>query len=260
MPPKKDNTDTTEILKAIQNMKTEIVAERKVEEQNIINQIEAIGKRLTDSISANTDRIQAIEETNTTFAEELRVLKSDVRKLKKENIEIKEKHLDSVCHSRRGNLDFLNFPEEDEEEVLPKIRAFLINTLQLPENIVNAMPVRDGHRIGRRDDKKKYPRVIKVAFLCMDDRNRIYENAYKCKDTPYAIRVDLPPELTPLRKRNLEIRKEILEENPDALASCTYRGYNRPVLLVKYNGRVQEYNPDTMDIEDLQPGDKRRRD
>ena len=62
------------------------------------------------------------------------------------------------------------------------------------------------------------------------------------KNLDYSIRVDLIPELVPLRKQLLAMRKEILKVNGNALASVTYRSY-KPVLTVKYRGKVQEFDP-----------------
>ena len=99
----------------------------------------------------------------------------------------------------------------------------------------------------------KYPRPI-MGFVLMQHRNLIFSNAFKCKGTDYAIRVDLPPELVEVRQKHLEIRDDIRKENSKALVSCSYRAY-RPVLLVKHRGKIQQYDPTKMNIKDLQPGD-----
>ena len=91
----------------------------------------------------------------------------------------------------------------------------------------------------------------------MEDRNLILGLAYKCKATNYAVRVDLPPELADVRKVNLDIRKSILEANPNALASCSYRSY-KPVLLVKYQNKVQEFKT-SMKFDELQDRDPQGR-
>ena len=70
----------------------------------------------------------------------------------------------------------------------------------------------------------------------------------------FALRVDLPPELVPLRKQLVDTKKVIQNENKKALASITYKSY-KPVLIVKYKGKVQEYDASKMKIKDLQPGD-----
>ena len=170
--------------------------------------------------------------------------------------------LSAVAHSRRLNLHFLGFKEEDkvvpkvDEKVIPKIQTFLIQTLGIQEEVVKSMLIRDAHRLGVVKPGMKYPRPIIVGFILMEDRNLIFSKAYKCKNTNYAIRVDLPPELVDVRSKHLEIRDDIRKINPDALVSCSYRAY-RPVLLVKYRGKVQQYDPAKMKIKDLQPADPR---
>ena len=89
----------------------------------------------------------------------------------------------------------------------------------------------------------------------MEDRNLIYKNAYRCKNTAFSLRVDIIPEYVTIQKANLELRKKIREENPTALASCSFRSY-KPVLLVKWRGRVQIYDATKMNIGDLEEGDR----
>ena len=67
--------------------------------------------------------------------------------------------------------------------------------------------------------------------------------------------MDLIKELVPIQQQNLKIRSDIKEVNPEALASCVIRNF-KPILLVKYRNKVQEFNT-RMKFEELQPGDRR---
>ena len=156
-------------------------------------------------------------------------------------------------------MHFLGFEEEKDEQVIPKLKRFLVNSLNIGDPIVNAMLIRDAHRMGAFKQNSKYPRPIIAGFVTMADRDLIYGNAYMLKGTKFAIRVDLPPELIPTRMEHVGIKKEILKVNPNALASCTYRSY-KPVLIVKFKNKIQQFDAKTMKYSDLQPGDKVRPD
>ena len=72
-----------------------------------------------------------------------------------------------------------------------------------------------------------------------------------------AIIVDLPKELSLIRKQLLEVKKEINNVNPSALCKLTYRSY-KPVLLIKHRGLVTPYD-DSMVLAELEPGTRRTR-
>ena len=271
MPPKKDKKDatvlneeaemnTTRILEAMEKMKTDILVGRAIKDEEILIKITSIDTKLTHSIDGNSARLESLELNNVVVDRSIETLTLKQEQLSEECKELREKLLASVSHSRRLNLDFLGFIDKDstEKEVLPKIRDFLVNVLGIEQGVVNAMLIRDGHRIGKFDIKRARPRVIKVGFIRMEDRDLIYGLAYKCKNSDFAISVDLPPELALIRKANVDIRKLILAANPTALASCTYRSY-RPILLVKFEGRVQEFSDELMrdKFAELEPGDRR---
>ena len=139
-------------------------------------------------------------------------------------------------------MDFLGFKEESDfanrrdEEVIPKLREFWHNILQIPEHVAQNILVRDSHRIGKYD--------------------LIMSKAFRCKNTDHAIRIDLCKELVPIQQLNLKIRSDIKAANPNALASCVIRNY-KPVLLVRWRNKIQEFDPKKMKFEDLQPGDRR---
>ena len=252
------NSETEKLLLAMKNMKREIIADRLAVDNEIIAKIDAIDTKLTDNLAQHSTRLVALETEITVHSDNIGNVQNDVARIKKDVIDLKDKLLYSVAHSRRLNLDFLGFKDELKEEPIAKVKAFLVNTLKLESDLVNSILICDGHRIGKfNPDISAKPRVIKIGFVRMEDRNLILGLAYKCKATNYAVRVDLPPELADVRKVNLDIRKSILEANPNALASCSYRSY-KPVLLVKYQNKVQEFKT-SMKFDELQDRDPQGR-
>lgn len=249
------NVDTVTILNAMNKMKLEIIEDRKLIDQEICAKIDALSENLGKTITQHATRLDSLEFSNTDRDEKIAKLQNDVGSIRKVNQELQEKLLVSVAHSRRLNLDFLGFEDEQQEQPLVKVKNFLTVRLGIPKPTVDAIMIRDGHRIGKWVHDRARPRVIKVGFVRMEDRDLILSLAHKCKGSQFAISVDLPPELQVIRKAKLDMRKEILQVNPDALASLSYRSY-KPVLLVKYNNKVQEYK-DTMPYNELQGGDVR---
>ena len=262
-------TDTETILQQLTKMKEDIIQDRVEKDQAMMDKIneklDSFNETLSESIRVHGERLTELEGAKTSHDTELNKLKTGLEKLQDENNTLKDLIVDSVQHSRRLNLDFMGFAEvgrgenEDQDVVIAKIRNFLYETLKIDDERVGSILFRTAHRLGKYDASKNYPRIIKAGFVCMSDRDLILSRAYKCKDTPYSIRVDVCPQIAPLRKLNLDTRKRILEINPTALASCTYRNVNHPVLLVKYKGKVQQYNASTMDIAKLEKADKKPR-
>ena len=79
----------------------------------------------------------------------------------------------------------------------------------------------------------------------MTERNAIFKRAFKCKNSDFSIREDLPPELVDLRNKHLDIRKEILKVNPTALVSVTSRSYLPVNSLYRNSGQlvIAKYGP-----------------
>ena len=250
------NDDTERILKSMKDMKKELLTHGDEVNSQVLTQIQALDDKLSHSINLHGTRLDALETFQEDTVNVLRDLRRDVNRSRDEVNVLRQKVMDSSSHSRRLNIDHLGFAEEKDEEVIPKIRDFWVRVLKIPQPRAEAILLRDCHRIGKFSATSKYPRVIKCAFITMEDRNLVFKSAFRCKNSNFSLRVDMIPEYVNIQKANLEIRKEIREVNPEALASCTFRSY-KPVLLVKYRGKVQVYDAGKMDKMDLEPGDRR---
>ena len=257
---KRNDTDT--ILAQLTKMKEEIIADRVEKDQEILDKLDQFNEEIQASIQSHGERISVLEGAKINQDGEIEKLRSAFDKLRDDHNSLSNLFIDSVQHSRRLNLDFMSFPEApvgQEEDVISKLQQFFREVLQIPGARVDEILFRACHRLGRPDRSKPYPRIIKAGFVRMSDRDLVLSLAYKCKDTPFSIRVDVCPQIAPLRKMNLDTRKRILEVNPTALASCTYRNVNHPELLVKFKGKVQQWNSATMDMASLEKGDKKPR-
>ena len=238
-------------------MKDEIILDRDAKDTKLLESINNLEASVNNSFQQTNNRITDLENANTATGTEIQALKDRFSDLEKNNQLLNKKLLDSVAHSRRLNLDFLGFKEEKDESVTVKVRNFWVTVLGIDRELADQILLRDIHRIGKYNKEAVHPRVIKAGFVLMEDRNSVMKLAHKCKSTDFAIRADLPPELVLIRRQHLDIRDMIKETNANALASCTLRSY-RPVLIVKYDGKITEYK-DTMDISKLEPGDRRTR-
>ena len=139
---------------------------------------------------------------------------------------------------------------------MAKVKHFLVNTLELADDLVDNILVRDAHRLGTFNAASKFPRPIIIGFIKMTDRNAIFKRAFKCKSTKFSIREDLPPELVEVRNNHLDIKKEIQKVNPTALVSVTSRSY-LPVLLVRHQNRIKVFTDEMeMPFDSLQPSDR----
>ena len=248
--------DTQLVLNAMQEMEKRMTAERVVTDQKILDKIELLDNNLNQTLTLHTEKITALEEIQNTISADLESLKTDFINLKEDHDKLSKKYVMSVAHSRRLNLHFLGHVEEKNEDVVAKVKHFLVNTLELSEDLVNNILVRDAHRLGIFKATNKYPRPIIIGFIKMSDRNAIFQRAFKCKTTKFSIRENLPPELVEIRNNHLDIKKEIHKVNPTALVSVTSRSY-LPVLLVRHENRIKVFTDEMeMPFDTLQPSDR----
>ena len=249
------------MINVMNDIKKDILADFNSKNEELLEKIGDLDTKLSSTLSAHSERIENLEVFQTATTQNISDIKVDLNNVREDLNLLSKKLQDNIAHSRRLNLDFLGFEEESEfkdrrdEDVITKLRKFWHDVLQIPEQVAQNILVRDSHRIGKYDANAKYSRVIKCGFVTMADRNLIMSKAFKCKDTDYAIRIDLCKELVPIQQQNLKIRSDIKAANPQALASCVIRNYT-PVLLVRWRNKIQEFDPSKMKFEDLQPGDR----
>ena len=251
-----DNMETQLVLNYLQEMEKRITAERALVDQKLLDKIENVNETLNQTLAQNSEKITALEEKQGTISSDLQDLKNEFRELKESHEKLSERYVMTVAHSRRLNLHFLGHLEDKDEDVVAKVKGFLVNRLEFEAGFVDNILVRDAHRLGTFKPTNKYPRPIIVGFIKMTERNAIFKRAFKCKNSDFSIREDLPPELVDLRNKHLDIRKEILKVNPTALVSVTSRSY-LPVLLVRHQNKVQVFTNDIdMPFNSLQPSDR----
>jgi ribA/ribD-fused uncharacterized protein len=125
--------------------------------------------------------------------------------LKKEISDVTERLLKQDAYTRRDNLNFDGFEEEDNENCEKVIRQFIRETMEVDDT---DMKIVRCHRQGR---KSRYrgarPRTIIIRFLWFQDRQRVWAAKKKLKDSGKWIREDFPPEIEDRRKKLYPIMK-----------------------------------------------------
>ena len=241
---------------------------------DIVNGIKQNFQSKIDELSHNvTEGLRQIGEQSTEFfrqlkglidknASDINVINGNYQRLQRENtalngalgdlrkrIEVLERDsLYKTDHSFRLQLVAYNIPEVRGEDTFAVIRAFLVDNLQVPANNVAYMPIRDTHRIGRRQDGKIRP--IVVAFCLQQDVNFVMKHAKNLRGSRMSIEPHLSAPRLAEKRMLLAKRKTIKEHDRRILAFIGYRSY-RPVLLVKRQGELESYS-DNMDLRTLE--------
>lgn len=249
-------SETKKILDAMKEMKESVNEKIDTNQNEVISKLSDMENRLASRLDDHANRLTDVEN-------EARVNQNAIQSLtlQQKNYQIYyEKLLERVvaneAHQRRLNLKFHGITYDENENITEKFKNFLMTVLKMDPAWVAALKFRDLHRLAE-NKKKPGVRPLIVGFIFQDQRNEVYKKAYLLKNTDYVINVDLPRELTQLQNDLLAVRKEIRAKNPGALAFITYQSY-RPVLRVKYEGKVQNFKNE-MVLENLQPGDNRGR-
>ena len=113
--------------------------------------------------------------------------------------EYKERCLNLERYSRDFNLNFLNIPEETDENGVAKLQSLLYNTLGYEANIENT------HRTGRKWPGK--PRHIIAKFLYRPERRKVLFNRRNLSDNMWVVE-DLVKEDAEVRKLYQDITKK----------------------------------------------------
>ncbi|XP_052281348.1 uncharacterized protein LOC127878862 [Dreissena polymorpha] len=106
----------------------------------------------------------------------------------------------------RNNLLFagINEPENERpQDVEAKVRSFIIDKLQLPQDLVNSMVIERAHRIGAKDSvqNQNRSRMIVCKFANFKDKEIIRKQGNLLKDTNFSIREQFPPEIVERRRK-----------------------------------------------------------
>ena len=223
-------------------------------------------KHLDDQIKAVSDAclrwFTQIKEQCDLNGNEIRSLKSELASIKDENNSLKERveALEKsdeykTDHAFRLQLIAYNVPETDQvadrEDCFLTVRDLMVNKLGIREGDANFFPIRDTHRLGRKEAGSIRPIVI--AFIQQQHRDFVLSMAKNLRGTPLSLQPHLSKKQHEVKKTLLAKRKDIKDVDPRLLAFIGYRKY-KPILLVKQNNRLVEFRAD-MSINSLQHGD-----
>ena len=163
-------------------------------------------------------------ENNSKFVDEhIEQLESSLQTSKDEIDECHKKILYLEAYSRREYLKFEGIPEvvqhnatsnqsEDTERILVD---FLENVLAIDD--AKNIEFQRVHTLGKRkNDRGNDGRTIIARFLRFSDRERVFKQGRRLKDTKYRMFEDIPKELHQKRKAQMERLKEARKEGKRA--------------------------------------------
>ena len=234
--------------------------------QTTESKFKELSEELSSIKASMESRLTIQEDTTKDLTNRIKVLESDLHALKvshendsKKLVELQDRVLNNESHNRRLNLVFGNIPESDNENVRESINRVLIENLKIPEDKAKGFLMRDLHRLGRvkNNDEANVnnalvkPRNIITAFVLQEDRNFVYSRAKNLKGSNITMRVDLTKEHAKKRDNLMVHRRNIINFNDKLFVKLSYRQYNHPILLVKINNKIVEFN-DKMNLEQLE--------
>lgn len=176
------NPETSMVLSAIQNMKSELTT------------------TITSKINAHTD-------------EKFNNLYSDIKNIKT-NVEKNTSELNYIKReNRKKNLIFYGLDEEEANYNELELNILNILNLQLSLNFTS-QDIDFARRLGKKESNKQRP--ILVTFLWYKKVIEILANKKKLANSKIAISEDFPEEVLARRKELLPIMKKLREESNHA--------------------------------------------
>ena len=246
-PEKRDKSD--EIIALI----TQSNENNKKRFDDLFAELQSIKDSHKARLDAQDVKIKELQDENKQLRRDLDESNLKLGKCEKTLEKVNTKVLENESHSRRLNLIFSNVPESKDENIRETLNRIFIDNLGIASETANSFLLRDAHRLGKSNANviNPKPRNIILAFLQQSDRNYVYGLARKLKGTNISMKVDLIQEYAKIRDNLLIHRREILNFNKKAFVQLTYKSYNHPVLLVKLNDQIVEFNHE-MKYEDLE--------
>lgn len=215
------NSEVVEVVEMPENLESKVdlilarleTMDKKLENINTavsnleskFNKLEDRVVKLEDAQSTTRNTFREMEDGLQEFNTRVNEAKATGEKIKELCVnkckELENKLLYAEVYQRRENLRFYGIEETDgNENSLKVLQSFLERQCGIEPGI----EFQRVHRIGnpRRDGS---PRAIIARFLRYGDRELIFSNAKKLKDTEYRISADLPKEI--VHRRKLQSKK-----------------------------------------------------
>ena len=187
-----------------------VSAENKTISESVDKNKEEIEKiiRQQNEFNTNYEKIMALANSLEQKEALIKHLQIRLEALEYENRKQKDKNEEWEQHSRKMNLWIYGVEESEKENTKQAVRDFCIKTLKLKANVVDSWWIKNTHRVGDPNNKK---RPIIVAFVLWDDRQALLRSGKdlfqynKDNSTTYAIKTDLAPRARQLRKDLYEV-------------------------------------------------------
>ncbi|KAK3086753.1 hypothetical protein FSP39_022852 [Pinctada imbricata] len=156
--------------------------------------IEGMGSVVNSVIDKCAQNKSFIESTDKKLAEMENEMKVNEKKYLNNLQKLQENILDLQCRSMKYNLVFSGLEYQKEENVMDKVRAFIINELEINHYIefVNV------HRFGSPGLNKARP--IIARFLYRVDQEAVLKKAYLLKGKRFGINEQFPKAIEDRRK------------------------------------------------------------
>ena len=184
-----------------------VKSELKDLKESLTSSIDVIKTTACDALQiaqSNTKDISALkDELCAEFSGKINEVKEQCAILKAENMilintceSLQQQSDDHEIYSRKNNLIFKGISEsknETDEQSEHEIRAFLKNNLNIDNNVVNNMKFSACHRFGQHyNDNKSNGRAIIVRLMNRNDRNRVWDERAKLRNTNFYINENYP--------------------------------------------------------------------
>ena len=202
----------------VKTLRTEFNAKFEVINNQLQIKDDMIGK-LRDEIGILNTEVKDLKETCGFLTNETSELKTAVDKtdksIKQGLTDLTDKTVDLEDRSRRNNLVFFGFPENNNKDTQEDCDQLLTKILQ-DKNIIGDL--NDGsvfdraHRLGPRRNDQERPRPIIVRVTFFKDKQHILKNANKFKGSQFSVAEDYSKPTLAIRRQLLSAAKSVIDK------------------------------------------------
>ena len=164
-----------------------------------LDNIEADMKEIKYSLEFTHQEIADLRKENEANKAKHERDRARIDKLEEDNATLRTKIVHLRARSMHDNLLFFNIPEHEQENTTEIIHELLESKMGI-DDTQSRIKIDRSHRIGKKRDRSRKPRLIVVKFNYHQDREHVRLNAKKFKGANIGVSEQFPEELESVRK------------------------------------------------------------
>ena len=175
-----------------------------------------------DQFKENKNALSKVSERIDTLEFSLGIAQEQITQLSSDKAKVNDALLYVQSQSMRNNLVFTGITEEPRkrpEVTETKLRQFMVEKLNLAQELVDGFRLERVHRMGDNSGRGGKPRSIVAKFLQFKDRETVRRARSHLKGTGFFVNEQFPKEIADRRRKLLPKMRQAIRDGKSAWIS-----------------------------------------